>query len=251
MCGLVREAMAEGRSAWRPRYLLAGHLLDHRELSRSPRRRPSSAGRIASHIRGEGAALLGSIMELIEIAGRSGARRDLPPQGDRTAELAEVGRAIEIVEAARAEVCPSRPTCTRTTTRARGSTSCIPPWAHEGGFDALVERLRDPDVRARVVEDLGSVDGGRTRSGRRAQRIVVAGFRRGRAPRPDRQDARGGGVDPRDDAGGGGDGPPDRGRQQRQRALLRDVRGRRAHGPRGLAGELLLRRGVAGAEGIF
>ena len=78
-----------------------------RSSSRSPRRRPSSAGRYASHIRGEGAALLGSIAELIEIAGRSGARAEIYHlKATGRPNWPKLGRAIEIVEAARAEGLP-------------------------------------------------------------------------------------------------------------------------------------------------
>lgn len=39
-----------------------------------------------------------------------------------------------------------------------GSTmlsAILPPWAHAGGTDALLERLRDPDARRRIIEDIG------------------------------------------------------------------------------------------------
>jgi len=40
-----------------------------------------------------------------------------------------------------------------------GSTmlsAILPPWAHAGGTDALLERLRDPQARARILEDIGT-----------------------------------------------------------------------------------------------
>jgi len=38
-----------------------------------------------------------------------------------------------------------------------GSTSlvtCLPPWAHEGGMESLLERLRDPELRERMRKDI-------------------------------------------------------------------------------------------------
>ena len=152
MCRLVREAMAEGALG------VASALIyppatssTTEELVALASAAAEFGGSYASHIRGEGAALLGSIAEL-----------------------------IEIVEAARAEGLPVTADVYPYHFSGTGLDSCIPPWAHEGGFDALVERLRDPDVRARVVEDLGSVVDGWENPFREGgpERIVVAGFRR-------------------------------------------------------------------------
>jgi N-acyl-D-amino-acid deacylase len=38
-----------------------------------------------------------------------------------------------------------------------GSTSlvtCLPPWAHEGGMERLLERLKDPELRKRIQSDI-------------------------------------------------------------------------------------------------
>ena len=123
MCGLVREAMAEGALG------VASALIyppatssTTEELVALASAAAEFGGSYASHIRGEGAALLGSIAELIEIAGRSGARAEIYHlKATGRPNWPKLGRAIEIVEAA-PRACPSRPTSTRTTTRARGST---------------------------------------------------------------------------------------------------------------------------------
>lgn len=181
MCGLVREAMAEGALG------VASALIyppatssTTEELVALASAAAEFGGSYASHIRGEGAALLGSIAELIEIAGRSGARAEIYHlKATGRPNWPKLGRAIEIVEAARAESLPVTADVYPYHYSGTGLDSCIPPWAHEGGFDALVERLRDPDVRARVVEDLGSVVDGWENPFREGgpERIVVAGFR--------------------------------------------------------------------------
>src|SRR5262249_31104513 len=35
-----------------------------------------------------------------------------------------------------------------------GLTNIIPPWAHEGGTDAMLKRLADPSLRARLEHDI-------------------------------------------------------------------------------------------------
>lgn len=35
-----------------------------------------------------------------------------------------------------------------------GLNSVIPPWAHDGGHEALMERLKNPDLRARIIEEM-------------------------------------------------------------------------------------------------
>lgn len=37
---------------------------------------------------------------------------------------------------------------------ANGMSAFIPPWAHDGGNEKLIERLRDPKMRARIREDM-------------------------------------------------------------------------------------------------
>ncbi len=137
-------------------------------------------GLYASHIRGEGAALLDSIGELVEIAGRSGARAEIYHfKATGRPNWPKLGRAIEIVEAARAEGLPVTADAYPYHYSGTGLDACIPPWAHEGGFDALVARLRNPDVRSQVIDDLRSgVDGWENPFGEAGpEGIVVVGFR--------------------------------------------------------------------------
>jgi N-acyl-D-aspartate/D-glutamate deacylase len=181
MCQLVREAMAEGALG------VASALIYPPATSSTTEELVALAsaaaefdGLYASHIRGEGTALLDSIAELLEIAGRSGARAEIYHlKATGRPNWPKLGRAIEIVEAARAEGLPVTADAYPYHYSGTGLDSCIPPWAHEGGFDALVARLRDPDVRARVIADLGSgVDGWENpfrEAG--AERIMVVGFR--------------------------------------------------------------------------
>lgn len=112
-------------------------------------------GFYASHIRGEGATLLEAVAEAIQV----GREADLPVQ---VSHLKAAGRpnwgkvadALAMIDAARgegldvtADVYPY--TASSTTVR-----TLLPDWALEGGIDAMMQRLGDPEVRARIRREL-------------------------------------------------------------------------------------------------
>jgi N-acyl-D-amino-acid deacylase len=181
MCELVRVAMAEGALG------VASALIyppatssTTEELVALASAAAEFGGLYASHVRGEGSALLDSIAELLEIAGRSGARAEIYHlKATGRPNWPKLGRAIELVEAAHAEGLPVTADAYPYHYSGTGLDSCIPPWVHEGGFDALVARLRDPGDRARVVDELRSGVDGWENPFREAgpERIVVVGFR--------------------------------------------------------------------------
>ena len=108
-----------------------------------------------SHIRNEGGDLLEAVEELVTIARATGVTAEiyhLKASGSANWPLME--GAIGAVEAARAEGLPVTADMYSYTYSGTGLDTCIPPWAHEGGITALIERLRDPDIRARLVAEM-------------------------------------------------------------------------------------------------
>jgi N-acyl-D-amino-acid deacylase len=115
----------------------------------------------ASHIRGEGAGLLAAVGEAIEIGRRARVPVQIShlkaagrPNWGRVADAlalidAAVGDGVDVY----ADVYPY--TASSTTLRA-----LLPDWALEGGVAALVARLGDPDVRARIRADVEKPAGG-------------------------------------------------------------------------------------------
>jgi N-acyl-D-aspartate/D-glutamate deacylase len=111
-------------------------------------------GRIyTSHIRSEGPEELEAVDEAIEIGRRSGCRVQIshhkvmyPNQGFSQITLKKI-------EAARAEgidvACDVYPYLAGYSQ----ITTLIPKWATVGGVDAMLERLKDPEVRRRIAED--------------------------------------------------------------------------------------------------
>ena len=47
-----------------------------------------------------------------------------------------------------------KPTCTLIARARTTSSRIIPPWVHEGGKDAMLARLKDPDLRPRFREEV-------------------------------------------------------------------------------------------------
>jgi N-acyl-D-amino-acid deacylase len=112
-------------------------------------------GKYISHMRSEGGALLEAIDELIRIGREAGVPAEIYHlKAGGQANWPKMDEAIAKVEAARAEGL--RITADMYTYPA-GSTSlgaCIPPWAHAGGNDAMLDRLADPQTRRRIADEL-------------------------------------------------------------------------------------------------
>ncbi|MCR9261960.1 MAG: D-aminoacylase [Pseudomonadaceae bacterium] len=112
-------------------------------------------GRYISHLRSEGNRLLESIEELITIAQRSGA-------GAEIYHLKISGRhnwpkfdaAVELIETARAAGLDITANMYTYTAGSTGLDAAMPPWVQEGGYEAWGNRLKQPDIRAEVVEQM-------------------------------------------------------------------------------------------------
>lgn len=156
MRGLVRHAMEEGALGvgssliYAPAFYAATD-----ELIELCKVASEYGGMYISHMRSEGAQLLEAIDELIAIAREA----DLPAE---IYHLKAAGRdnwdkmdaAIEKVEAARAAGLRITADMYTYTAGSTGLSASIPPWAHEGGYDALVKRLEDPATRERIKREM-------------------------------------------------------------------------------------------------
>jgi N-acyl-D-amino-acid deacylase len=116
---------------------------------------PEYDGLLATHIRGEGRTLVPSIQEVVRIAEESGCALQISHlKAAGRGNWGSVGRAMELVEEARARgvdvACDVYP-------YTAGSTSMmtlLPPWALEGGVSRALERLRDPADRRRIRDEV-------------------------------------------------------------------------------------------------
>ena len=128
---------------------------DVEELVELSRPAADKGGLYASHIRFDGPKLVDGINEAIAI----GERAKLPVHvfhikvtGQRN--FGRMKEVVKLVEAARARgvrvTADQYPYIASST----GLTATIPPWAQDGGSAKLVERLKDPAMRARIRKEM-------------------------------------------------------------------------------------------------
>jgi N-acyl-D-amino-acid deacylase len=114
-------------------------------------------GMYISHMRSEGNRIEQSIQELITIAREGGIGAEiyhLKLAGKQNWD--KLPTVVKMIEDARAE---GLDITTDMYTYIAGGTSlsaCFPPWASDGGKDALLQRLQDPETRARIIEAMSN-----------------------------------------------------------------------------------------------
>ncbi len=112
-------------------------------------------GMYISHMRSEGNRLLESIDELIEIASRAGVDAEiyhLKAGGKHNWDKLEA--AYNRIEEARASGLNITANMYTYEAGSTGLDAAMPPWVQEGGYEAWAQRLRDPHIRARVIEEM-------------------------------------------------------------------------------------------------
>jgi N-acyl-D-amino-acid deacylase len=114
-------------------------------------------GKYISHMRSEGERLLEGIDEVIRISREAKLPAEIYHFKAAGKEYwPKMDAAIARVEAARREGLPITADMYCYTAGATGLAACIPGWAQAGGELAMRRRLRDPEDRKRVVEDIRS-----------------------------------------------------------------------------------------------
>ena len=112
-------------------------------------------GMYASHMRDEGAHMLEAIEELITIAREANIRAEiyhLKSSGKPNWHLFD--DAIQMVEDARAEGLEITADVYTYPAGSTGLNVTIPPWVQEGGFEKSLERMSDPEIRARITKEM-------------------------------------------------------------------------------------------------
>lgn len=122
------------------------------ELARVAGRR---GGMYASHMRGEASTLIDSVKEAltvgregrlpVEISHHKAAGRENWGKTRQTLPMVEA--AVKEGVVARVDVYPYR-------AGSAGLSQLVPPWAHEGGTGAMLERLRNADTRAQIAREM-------------------------------------------------------------------------------------------------
>ncbi len=112
-------------------------------------------GKYISHIRSEGADLLGAIDELIRISREAKIPAEIYHfKAAGQPNWGKMDAAIERVEAARRDGLAITADMYCYPAGSTGLNASIPPWVHDGGQEKLRERVRDPVLRKRIIDEI-------------------------------------------------------------------------------------------------
>lgn len=158
MKDLVRAAMREGAMGVGSSLIYAPAFYARTpELVELSKAAGEFGGMYVSHMRSEGARLLEAVDELVHIAREAKVPAEIY-------HLKAAGRdnwnkmdaAIAKVEAARTEGLRITANMYNYPAGATGLNATMPPWVQEGGYDAWVERVKDPAIRARLRKEMAT-----------------------------------------------------------------------------------------------
>ena len=112
-------------------------------------------GMYISHIRSEGSRLLESLDELIRISAEAGVPAEvyhLKMSGK--ANWDKFDAVVAKIDSARAAGLAITTDMYTYTAGATGLDAAMPPWVQEGGYEKWAERLKDPEIRKRVIDEM-------------------------------------------------------------------------------------------------
>ncbi len=112
-------------------------------------------GVYASHIRSEGEELIPAVKEFIEICRQANIRGELYHfKAAGKDNWNKLDSAVTLIEKAKAEGLEIYADIYPYTAGATGLSAIIPPWAKEGGDSAMVERLKNPQLRKKIKTEI-------------------------------------------------------------------------------------------------
>jgi N-acyl-D-aspartate/D-glutamate deacylase len=156
MKALVEEAMQDGALGLSSQVMMPpGSLATTAEIVELCKVVARHGGIYSTHIRNEGLGVFDAVKEAIEIGERAGAPVDVIHL--KIADQQNWGRmreVVELIEAARRRGVDVQANVYPYTRGNNNLSSIIPPWAHEGGTQQMLARLKNPDDRAKMKRDI-------------------------------------------------------------------------------------------------
>ncbi|MDZ4836695.1 MAG: D-aminoacylase [Candidatus Melainabacteria bacterium] len=114
-------------------------------------------GMYTSHLRSEGDAFLEAIDEFLTIAKQSGARSEIYHlKAAGRGNWHKMDHAIEKLESAQLDGLPVSANMYMYAAAQTGLDVSMPPWVQEGGLRKWIERLKQPEIRARVIAEMST-----------------------------------------------------------------------------------------------
>nr|MBA3385148.1 D-aminoacylase [Chthoniobacterales bacterium] len=112
-------------------------------------------GKYISHMRSEGNQLLEAFDELLRISREAHIPAELyhiKALGQKN--WGKMDTLLARIEAARKEGVPVRANMYPYIAGGTGLDACLPPWTQDGGYPALLERLRNPEIRKKIAAEV-------------------------------------------------------------------------------------------------
>ncbi|MBZ0294107.1 MAG: D-aminoacylase [Anaerolineae bacterium] len=181
MQDLLRQAMEEGAMGLSAALIYAPSVYTTTdEIKELAKVVAGYDGMYISHLRSEGSAFLEAVDEFLDIvdeANVTGEIYHLKAAGRSNWD--KMDQAIDRIEDARANGLHVVADMYTYPYSGTGLDACLPPWAHDGGHNALMERLRDPETRERIKADMvtPSDDWENMFVENSPENILVAGFK--------------------------------------------------------------------------
>lgn len=162
MQDLVRQAMEEGALGVGSALIYPpSTFASTEELTAVTAAAAEYGGGFTIHMRSEGDRFLEGIEETLTIirdAGAWGHIYHFKPAGENNWSKHAAG--LRMLEEARAGGLDITADVYTYTAGATGLDAAFPPWSQEGGRDAWVTRLKDPDLRERIIAEMRDPDAG-------------------------------------------------------------------------------------------
>lgn len=150
---LVHEAMEEGALGVTTALIYApNNYAKTAELIAMAKESARCGGIYTAHMRSEGDHIQEAVQETIDIAKASGAPAEIHHLKLMGREnWGKLDQVVDLVNSARASGL--RITADMYTYTAGGTSldASMPPWVHDGGQEAMVARLKNPEIRAKVI----------------------------------------------------------------------------------------------------
>lgn len=156
MRGLVRRAMEEGALGVGSSLIYAPSIYAKTpELIALVTEAGRCGGMYITHMRSEGDRLVESVQETIDIARASGAPAEIYHLKMAGREnWGKLDQVVAMIEEARRSGVRITADMYTYIGGATGLNAAMPPWVQDGGLEAWIERLKDPEIRARVVAEM-------------------------------------------------------------------------------------------------
>ena len=158
MANLVRQAMEEGAMGMSAALIYPpAAYASTEELVELAKAVAEYDGMYISHIRNEGSTFVEATQEFLRIvreAQLTGEMYHLKAAG--MSNWHKMDEVIKLIDQARADGLPVTADMYNYEFSGTGLSSCIPPWAHDGGHNDLIARLKDPATRERIKKDMNT-----------------------------------------------------------------------------------------------